>query len=83
MDEGQSIHIGVTGFSTAFTAVLAFLGRKALKDIDETKERIAQHQLEDANKFMPRAEIQPSLERIHSRIDTMADDIKSLIRESK
>ena len=75
MDEGQSIHVGVTGFSAAITAILAFFGKRALTDIKETQERLNKHELEDVSKYVTRVELQPTLERIHDRLDKIYDKV--------
>lgn len=80
MDEGQSIHIGVTSLSTAFTAMLTFFGRRALNDIKTLENKMAAHELDDVNKYATKAEVIAMGERLQDCLDVISQDVKMLLQ---
>ena len=69
--EAESIHVGVTGVLSAFTAVMGFFGIRLVKQVDMNTKEISDHRIEDAGKYATNADVRDSLSRVHDRIDDM------------
>lgn len=79
IEDTNSMHAAATGIIGTFTAVLGFFGIRLIGQVDANTTKIAQHELEDSGKYATNVQVQASLDRIHTRIDVMAEDIKTLL----
>lgn len=86
MSDEYTVHNIVEVMMTAAGMVVAFFTRRTIKELDDTRLSMVQirrelqdHRYEDAGKYATNTDVRESLQRIHDRIDKMADDIKQLI----
>lgn len=78
-DDLNSVHAGLTGIIGCFTAVMGFFGVRLIKQVDSNSKEIAEHRIEDAGKYATNQDVKESLGRIHDRIDTVSEDVKTLL----
>lgn len=75
----SGIHEAITGVIGAVTTVFGYFGMRLIKQVDLNTSDLSAHRIDDANKFATRADVMDSLGRLHDRIDTVSEDIKTLI----
>lgn len=68
-----------TGMIGVVTTVLGFFGVRLIKQVDTVTRDLATHRIEDTGKYATKEDVTDSLERLHDRLDTVSEDIKTLI----
>jgi len=81
--EQEGIHESITGIIGTMVSIMAFFGVRLIKQVDTNTKELAEHRIDDAGKYATNTDVKESLERIHDRIDTVSEDIKTLLRAGK
>ena len=79
MADIETVHVGVTSVLATMMPIFGFFGIRLIKQVDKNTDGINSHLVDDATKYITKAEVKDSLDRIHTRIDDVADDIKTLL----